>query len=635
MQRKLTALLLLILAIATIAGLPRLIPREVLFGNPERLSPRLSPDGTRMTYIAPYSGVLNIWIKTVGTDDDRPLTRDAGRGIFRHYWVKNGEYILYLQDFDGDENFHAYRVEVDTGEVTDLTPFEDTRCQITHITYDRPDEVVLFMNRRNPEVFDYYTLNVVTGEITLLQKNPGDVYYYDLDWNMTPRTYSRPTPDGGEDFYHRATAGDDWELIFSWGYEDTSSFSIYFTPDNAGLYLADSADSNTIRLVELDLETGERLVLAEDPSYDIHYGHGNSGFLFDPVTHELEAVAFYRETLEWEPLAEDVRNDIEFLNDTFTGDYYFSDRSGDDRTWLLTVYFDDRSSAAYVYSRDEKSVEKMFDVRPDLSEYTLASMIPITYQARDDLVIHGYLTLPPGVLPRDLPLVLDVHGGPWSRDMWGYQGEVQWLANRGYAVLQVNYRGSEGYGKRFLHLGDKEWGAKMQDDLTDAVGWAVDLGIADPERVAIYGWSYGGYAALAGATFTPDVYACAVSGIGPANLVTFIETVPPYWRVGQENFFRRVGDPETEEEFLESRSPINFVDRIEIPMFLIHGANDPRVKLDEGEQISAALEAAGIDYEYLVYSDEGHGLARPENRLDAYRRIERFLADNLGGRCEE
>ncbi|MCK4593232.1 S9 family peptidase [bacterium] len=339
--------------------------------------------------------------------------------------------------------------------------------------------------------------------------------------------------------------------------------------------------------------------------------------------------------MDWEPLVEDVRADIEFLNNTFTGDYYFSDRSAADRTWLLTVYFDNRSSAAYVYHRDEQRVEKIFDIRPELNEYTLAPMIPISYEARDGLAIQGYLTLPPGVLPRELPLVLMVHGGPWSRDMWGFQGEVQFLANRGYAVLQVNYRGSEGYGKDFLHLGDKEWGGKMQDDLTDAVSWAVELGIADPERIAIFGWSYGGYAALAGATFTPDLYACAVSGIGPANLVTFIETVPPYWRVGQENFFRRVGNPETEREFLLSRSPINFVDRIRIPMFLIYGANDPRVKLSEGEQISAALEEAGIEYEYVVYENEGHGMTRPENRLDACWRVERFLAEHLGGRYEE
>ncbi|MCK4593233.1 hypothetical protein KAU45_01935 [bacterium] len=269
------------------ADLPRLIPREVLFGNPERFSPRLSPDGAQMTYIAPYEGVLNIWIKTVGADDDRPLTRDTGQGIRRHYWAKNGEYVLYLQDFDGDENFHLYRVEVATGEVTDLTPFEGARCRISHITYDYPDEVVLYTNQRNPEVFDYYTLNVVTGEIILLQENPGDILYYDLDWERRPRTYSQPTPDGGEDFYHRWNVEDEWEHIFSWVYEDSSSFSIYFTPDNSGLYLADSTDSNTVRLVELDLETGERKILAEDLTHDIHYGHGTSGFLFDPVTHEL------------------------------------------------------------------------------------------------------------------------------------------------------------------------------------------------------------------------------------------------------------------------------------------------------------------------------------------------------------
>ncbi|HDR06016.1 MAG TPA: S9 family peptidase, partial [Candidatus Coatesbacteria bacterium] len=554
---------------------------------------------------------------------------------FNHYWAGNGEYVLYLQDADGDENYRLYRVELSTGEVRDLTPFEGVRCGISHLTHDRPDELVLYMNRRNPEVFDCYVLNLVTGEISLIQENPGDVLYYDLDWNMQVRAYSKPTPDGGEEFFVRREPGGEWERLFAWDYEDSSSFSLSFTPGGGGLYLADSRGSNTLRLVLLDLATGETTVLAEDPDYDIHFGHGLSSFAFHPTSHELEAVAFYRERLEWEPLSDAVRGDIELLNAYFDADYYFSDRSRDDRTWLVTAYPDDRSPAAYVYHRDEGRVEKMFDIRPELDGYTLAPMIPITYPARDGLAIRGYLTLPPGLLPRELPLVLDVHGGPWARDIRGYSGEVQWLANRGYAVLQVNFRGSTGFGKGFMRLGDREWGGRMQDDLTDAVAWAVGLGIADPERVAVYGWSYGGYAALAGATFTPELYACAVSGIGPANLVSFIETVPPYWRVGRESFFRRVGNPETERGFLESRSPLNFVERIEIPMFLIYGAHDPRVKLSEGEQISAALAAAGITYEYVVYPDEGHGLARPENRLDAYRRIERFLADNLGGRFEE
>jgi dipeptidyl aminopeptidase/acylaminoacyl peptidase len=637
--------LVLLTALSATAMPPRLIPLEVLMGNPAKVKPRLSPDGEQMTYVAPYEGVLNIWIKTVGEDDDRPLTTDDGRGIFRYYWAKNGEYVLYLQDKDGDENHHVYAVEIETGTVRDLTPYEDVKCFIAYPEYDHPDEVVVYMNDRDPRVFDIYRLNLYTGERELIIENPGDTYGYDLDDQWVPRAYMKPTADGGTELWFRESAEDDWEKVLSWGFEDSGSTTLSFTPDGERLYLLDSRDSDTMRLVTLDPASGETEVLAEDPGYDIG-GH----FEFDPVTEELDLVTVQAEKLRWMPLSNDVADDVTFLESRFPdGEPLISDRSRDDETWLLTVLYADRSPETYVYDRAEKQLTKMFEVRPELNNYTLAPMIPIEYEARDGRSIEGYLTLPPGELPRNLPLVLNVHGGPWARDYWGYSPEVQLLANRGYAVLQVNYRGSSGYGKEHLHAGDKEWGGRMQDDLTDAVNWAVELGIADPERVAVYGWSYGGYAALAGATFTTadervdvppeepdgyDFYRCAVSGIGPANLITFIETVPPYWTIGQESFFLRVGNPETEADFLASRSPLNYVERIEIPMLLLYGANDPRVKLSEGEQISAALEEAGVDYEYVVYENEGHGFARPENRLDAYRRVELFLAEHLGGRAE-
>ncbi len=646
MKRLVPAILIILaLVLPATAMLPRLIPLEVLMGNPSKISPRLSPDGEQMTYVAPYEGVLNIWIKTVGEDDDRPLTTDDGRGIFRYYWAKNGEYVLYLQDKDGDENHHLYAVDVETGEVRDLTPYEDVKCYIAYPEYDHPDEVVLYMNDRDPSVFDIYRLNLYTGERGLIIENPGDIYGYDLDDQWVPRAYMKPGPDGGTELWYRESAGDEWEKHITWGFDDSVSTTIAFTPDGDELYMLDSRDTDTARLVAYDPATGEIEVLAENPDYDI-----GGQFEFDPVTEELDMVSIQAEKQRWIALTDDVADDVEFLEAHFSdGEPLISDRSRDDETWLLTVLYADRSPETYVYQRDDKSLTKIFDVKPRINDYTLAPMIPVSYTARDGLEIEGYLTLPPGLLPRDLPLVLNVHGGPWARDTWGYNPEVQFLANRGYAVLQVNYRGSDGYGKAHLHAGDKEWGGAMQDDLTDAANWAVGLGIADPERVAIYGWSYGGYAALAGATLTTgdersaladqypeeyDFYRCAVSGIGPANLITFIETIPPYWTVGRENFYKRVGNPETEADFLASRSPISYVERIEIPMLLLYGANDPRVKLSEGEQISAALEEAGVDYEYVVYENEGHGFARPENRLDAYRRVEAFLAEHLGGRAE-
>jgi dipeptidyl aminopeptidase/acylaminoacyl peptidase len=381
--------------------------------------------------------------------------------------------------------------------------------------------------------------------------------------------------------------------------------------------------------VRLDLLTEEVDILAEDPDYDV------SDLLVHPDTREVQAAAFTRARTEWIVLDKAVREDFAAIAKLHPGDFAVVSRDRADKNWLVAFTADDGPLSYYTYDRDEKLGTHLFDDRPELKEYTLAPMEPVSFQARDGLKIHGYLTVPPALGRQKQPMVLNVHGGPWARDLWGYDPEAQWLANRGYACLQVNYRGSTGYGKRFLNAGNREWGAKMHDDLVAAVRWAVEEGIADPERVAIYGGSYGGYAALVGATFTPDLFRCAVDIVGPSNLITLIKSIPPYWKALIAVFHERVGNPETEKEFLESRSPLLRVDQIKIPMLIAQGANDPRVKQVESEQIIAAMEEKGIDHEYLLFPDEGHGFAKPENRLKFYAAAERFLAKHLGGRSQD
>jgi dipeptidyl aminopeptidase/acylaminoacyl peptidase len=407
-----------------------------------------------------------------------------------------------------------------------------------------------------------------------------------------------------------------------------NSGPVGFSGDGARMFLRDSREANAARLVELDPSTEGANVLAEDPKYDV------ASVLVHPDTREVQAVAFTRARTEWTVLDEDIRQDFAAINELHPGDFAIVSRDRADEKWLVGFTVDDGPVSYYAYDRKTRDGTHLFDDRPDLKKYTLSSMRPISFAARDGLEIHGYLTLP-STESEDLPMVLNVHGGPWARDVWGYNAEAQWLANRGYACLQVNFRGSAGYGKKFLNAGNKEWGAAMHDDLVDAVRWAVERGIADPKRVAIYGGSYGGYAALVGATFTPDLFRCAVDVVGPSNLITLIQTIPPYWFTLLATFHERVGNPDTEAEFLKSRSPLFYVDRIKIPLLIAQGANDPRVKRSESEQIVAALREKGIDHEYLLFEDEGHGFARPENRLKFYAAAERFLAEHLGGRAED
>ncbi len=613
-----------------------LIPRETLFGNPQRVAPRLSPSGERLAYLAPRDGVLNLWVgpvtSPVGGDDFEPVTHDRKRGIRIYFWAEDDRHIVYLQDEGGDENWRVHAVDPSTKEDRDLTPFEGVKAQIVDKNIHHPDTMLVALNRENPELHDVYRLTLSTGGLDLVAKNPGNVVGWVADAQFRVRAALAATPEGGFDLLLSDEAGDEaeWRKLLGWGKEDAlSSGPVGFNGDGGKMYLLDSRGANAARLVLLDLDTGETEVLVEDPRYDV------GQVVRHPETHEAQAAAVERARTEWVVLDDTIREDFAAIEGLSRGDFALASRDRADKSWLVAFTADDGGASYYAYNRGSKRGEHLFDARPDLADYELARMEPISFTSRDGLTIEGYLTLPPGANGRHLPMVLNVHGGPWARDGWGYDPEAQWLANRGYACLQVNYRGSTGYGKEFLNAGNKEWAAKMHDDLVDAVGWAVERGVADPERVAIYGGSYGGYAALVGATFTPDLFRCAVDIVGPSSLITLIESIPPYWKPLVATFHERVGNPETEADFLKSRSPLFFVDRIKIPMLVAQGANDPRVKQAEAEQIVAAMREKGIDHEYLLFEDEGHGFARPENRLAFYAAAERFLAKHLGGRVEE
>ena len=607
-----------------------LIPREILFGNPERTQPRISPDGTRLAYIAPVNGVLNVWVGSVGGDDFEPVTEDRERGIRLYFWAEDDRHILYLQDAGGDENWRLYSVDLESGKTRDLTPFDDVQAQVIDKSRHFPGEILIGLNRRDPRVHDAYRLHLDSGELEMVAENPGNVAGWVVDADFEVRGALTAKPDGGFDLLVRETGSEEWTTAAEWGPEDgLGSGPVGFTRDGRYMYLRDSRDANAARLVTLDLATGKIETLVGDERYDV------ADAMVNPDTHEVQAVAVERARAEWTVLDDDIREDFEAIQSLARGDFAVTSRDRADESWIVAFTADDGGASYYSYDRRSKKGEHLFDARPDLAQYDLALMQPISFNSRDGLTIEGYLTLPPGAEQENLPMVLNVHGGPWHRDGWGYDPEAQWFANRGYACLQVNFRGSTGYGKEFLNAGNKEWGAKMHDDLVDAVRWAVEEGVADPERVAIFGGSYGGYAALAGATFTPELFRCAVDIVGPSNLVTLINSIPPYWEPLKAIFTERVGDPETEEEFLKSRSPLFSVDRIGIPMLIAQGANDPRVKQAESEQIVAAMREKGIAHEYMLFEDEGHGFARPENRLKFYAAAEKFLAEHLGGRVGE
>lgn len=641
---------------ATKAKEAPLIPRKILFGNPDKTSLQISPDGQYISYLAPVNNVLNVWVAPVGAPEKaEPVTKDTLRGIRTYFWAYTNQHIIYLQDLGGDENWQVHAVNILTKEDRNLTPFEEIpgpdgkpiilpngkplrpQAQIQEVSRKFANEILIGLNNRNPQFHDLYRLNILTGDLKLVQKNDGFLgFQTDDDYNV--RFAAQMTPDGGMALYSPDGKGG-WKLFDQVPMEDMLTTSpVGFDKTGTVLYMIDSRGRNTAALVSVNLKTGEKKLIFEDPKADV------SGIMMHPVEKKVEAVAVEYLRTEWTVLDESVKRDLEYLRTVCDGDINVTSRTLDDKFWAVAYVVDDGPVRYYLYDRANKQAKFMFTNRKELEGLKLAKMHPVVIKSRDGLDLVSYLTLPywedpdnDGRPTKPLPMVLYVHGGPWGRDSWGLNSTHQWLANRGYAVLSVNFRGSTGFGKKFINAGNLEWAGKMHDDLIDAVNWAVENKIADKNKVAIMGGSYGGYATLVGLTFTPDVFACGVDIVGPSNLRTLLETIPPYWKPQFEMFATRVGDPRTEEgrKLLEARSPLTYVDRIKKPLLIGQGANDPRVKQTESDQIVKAMQEKNIPVTYVLYSDEGHGFARPENRLSFYAVSELFLAKHLGGRAQE
>ena len=640
-----------------------LIPRKVFFGNPDKAALRLSPDGRQIAFLAPLNGVLNVWVAPADRPEAvNPVTHDTGRGIRSYFWAFTNSHLLYLQDQGGDENWKVYAVDLTSGAAKDLTPFDTIpgpdgkpvtlpngkpmrpSAKIENVSPRFPDTILIGLNNRDPRLHDIYRLDIRTGALVLAQTNPGfEGFVSDDDYAV--RLAMRTTSDGGTEILKPAAGVaaphdgiDAWEPFQEIDPEDAmTTHPVGFDKSGSILYLVDSRKRNTSAMTAVDLETGKTSLLAEDPRADV------SGILTHPTEETVQAVAFNYARPEWKILDPSIKGDLDYLKTVADGDIAVTSRTLDDTRWTVAFLLDNGPARSYLYDRRTRRATFLFSNRKALEDIPLAHTYPRIIRSRDGLDLVSYLTLPPwsdmggsGRPDHPLPMVLLVHGGPWARDTWGFNPEHQWLANRGYAVLSVNYRGSTGFGKAFINAAMKQWAGKMHEDLLDAVDWAVREGIARQQKVAIMGGSYGGYATLVGLTFTPEVFACGVDIVGPSNLVTLLNTIPPYWEPGIAMFTTRVGDHRTPEgrTFLESRSPLSFVDRIQRPLLIGQGANDPRVKQSEADQIVAAIQKKNIPVTYVLYPDEGHGFARPENRLSFNAVVEAFLSQFLGGRYE-
>lgn len=611
-----------------LARMPPLIPRQLLFAGQGRAKPALSPDGRRLAYLSPVKGVVNVWVRTLGKSDDRPVTRDTRRSIGRYFWAMDSRSLFYLQDHRGDENDRLHRVDLATGRITVLTP-KGVRARIVAVSKHHPQQLLVAMNQRRRSLFDVYRLDLTTGRLTLDTPNPGRVVGWHVDFQYRVRAARAISPTGGSQLLVRDRLGAPWRVVRTWSPLEQGR-PVTFSRDGRSLVLLDNLGRDKARLIRLDLTTGKVTELCADKRADL-----SRRVLIHPDKLIVQAIGMNYLKLRWRVLDRGLQADFAHLARR-AGSMTFRvlNRTSDGRLWVVQRSGDVQRSRYYLYDRLGRKSRFLFAVRPELQRFRLASMVPHVIRARDGLRLVSYLTLPPGRSSRRLPLVLLVHGGPWSRDRWRYHPWTQWLANRGYAVLQVNFRGSAGFGKAHLAAGNREWGRKMQRDLTDAVRWAVARGTADPARVAIMGSSYGGYAALVGVAFTPKRYAAAVDLVGPSNLETLLASIPPYWKPLRAIFRVRVGDRKRDRRMLRQRSPLHFAHRIRTPLLIFQGKNDPRVKPAESEQIVRAIRRRGGKVGYVFYPDEGHGLRRAANRLDFAGRVEAFLGRHLGGRVE-
>jgi dipeptidyl aminopeptidase/acylaminoacyl peptidase len=629
------------------AEMPPLIPREILFGNPVRSHPQISPDGEQLAWLAPdKNGVVNVWIGSIDRTKERAVTNESHRPIEWYTWAGDSKHILYLQDNAGDEINHLFSADLTNNKVRDLTPFPGVRAQNVLTDLQHPKFVLVALNRRDPQAFDMYRVDLETGAVTLEATNPGDVLTWTTDNDFVIRAATAFDGKSGNTII-RVRDGIDkpWRDLVVMPFDQAlfdgqvvgGSLIAGFAPDGKSLIIHSALHSDMGRLVRVDLRDGKELeVLAQNPQADVADSGPGSGpsVLCDPMTHAVQAVEFDYMEPAWVFLDPKVEADFAVIGKNVPAFLDLVSRDRADKKWIVAIRRSEAPAGYFFFDRSTKKRHWLFDEKPALTKSYRAQKKPVVIKARNGLELVSYLTTPLGVPPKNLPLVLLIHGGPWFRDNFDFDPEVQLLANRGYAVLQVNYRGSTGFGLKFLNAGTNEWGRGTQEDLFDAVKWAIDQGTADPKRIAAMGWSGGGFATLLALEMRPEMFACGIDGVGPADLATLFRSFPSYWSNIMMRWRRRGGDFDHNEKLNREVSPLYHVDKIRAPLLIGQGQNDPRVTIANSDAMVAALRKAKREVTYVVYPDEGHGFARPENNLDFYGRVEDFLAKHLGGRAE-
>jgi len=636
-MRKNASFLMLVSILATLLSINACKSKELIlpakqyavedfFKNPEKSSYQLSPDGRYYAYLAPYMRRMNIFVQEIGSDSFIQLTQDTIRDISGYFWANNNR-ILYLKDSGGDENFKLFGVNIDGSNSSGLTDFDKVRTSVIDPLPEIEDFIIIEMNKRNPQVFDPYRLNINTGELTMLAENPGNIQTWITDHDGNLRMAVAIVDGVNASVLFRETEKDPFKTVLTTSFKETMS-PHFFTFDNQNIYASSNLGRDKAAIVEFDPREGKEIrVLYENPDYDV------DGLYYSRVKKILTTARYTSWKRERYFFDQELEKTFALLKNEL-GDLSFeiSSRNKAEDLLIIRSYSDKSLGAYYLYDTKTQVINKIVDVSPWLDENEMASQLPVQYTSRDGLTINAYLTLPKGYNmenAKNLPVVINPHGGPWARDEWGYNPEVQFLANKGFAVFQMNFRGSTGYGRSFWEASFKQWGKAMQDDITDGVNWLIEKGIADKSKIAIYGASYGGYATLAGVTLTPDLYAAAVDYVGVSNLFTFMNTIPPYWVTYLEMLHEMVGNPSTDSLMMREVSPVFHVDKIKTPLFVAQGANDPRVNINESNQMVEALKNRGVEVEYMVKDNEGHGFHNEENRYDFYHAMEKFLTEHL------